>query len=123
MNRLTLFVLVAAMPAAPAVAAAPANVAITLSSYQFSPKVIRLAAGAPVRLTFTNVGGKGHDFTAPGFFARSTIRSGSARGGEIDLPAHATAAMTLVPARGTFRFWCGHFGHKQLGMSGTIIVD
>ena len=93
-----------------------------LYSFGYTPKVIRLAAGKPVTLTFVNQSGDTHDFTAKSFFARSRIVSGNVSGGEIDLKGGQSRSITLVPAAGTYKVHCGHFMHKQFGMTGTIAV-
>ena len=105
-------------------AATPASArTITLTSYAFAPAALRLAAGQPVTLNFVNQAGKGHDFTAPEFFAHARILSGSAPRGRIALEGGASAAVTLVPAAGTYAAHCSHFLHSSLGMTGTIIVQ
>ena len=111
----------AAIAAAPA--QAPATVPITLLNFSIAPATIHLAAGRPVRLVFTNASGSSHDFTAPAFFAHAAALAGPVEGGEVDLPAHATASVTLTPTLGLYKARCTHFGHKLVGMSATIIVD
>jgi plastocyanin len=108
--------------AAPA-AAQPAQLVIQVWSFGFGPQPIRLAAGKPVTLTFANQSGSSHDFVAPGFFQHARIIAGSARMDMIDLRAHETKSITLVPAAGTYQAHCSHFLHKQMGMSDTIIVN
>ena len=112
----------AAVLAAP-LAAQPAAQTIDPQSFSYRPTPIHLRAGQPVTLTFVNRSGGGHGFTAKTFFAASTITQGSAPGGEIDLGGHETRRITLVPRAGTYRAHCGHFMHKQLGMTTTIVVD
>ena len=109
--------------AAPVAAQAPATVSITLSNFHITPAMIHLAAGQPVRLVFTNASGSSHDFTAPAFFAHAAGLTGPVERGEVDLPAHAVASVTLTPARGTYKAKCTHFGHKLMGMGATIVVD
>ncbi len=104
-------------------APAPPVQTITLYSHGYAPNPIRLRAGQPVTLRFVNRAGKGHDFTAERFFRSARLIAGAPRGGEIDLAPSASASVTLVPARGTYKVHCGHFFHKQLGMRGTIIVE
>ena len=101
----------------------PAAQTIVVWSYGFSPQPLRLVAGQPVTLTFVNRSGSGHDFTAPQFFASSTITAGAAPGGEIDLRGHETKSVTLVPRAGTYSAHCGHFLHKQMGMHDQIVVN
>ena len=107
--------------ASPAAAQIPVQT-VQLYSFGYTPKVIRLAAGKPVTLTFVNQSGDTHDFTAKSFFARSRIVSGNVSGGEIDLKGGQSRSITLVPAAGTYKVHCGHFMHKQFGMTGTIAV-
>ena len=107
----------------PTAAQAPAGVAISVSSFSIAPKPIRLAAGHPVTLTFTNTSGSSHDFTAKEFFAASTISAGAAANGKVDLPAHATKTITLVPRAGTYPAHCSHFLHASMGMTDQIIVN
>jgi plastocyanin len=113
-----LFLLVAA-PAA----AQPAQVVVQVWSFGFGPQPIRLAAGKPVTLTFANQSGSSHDFTAPDFFRAATVTAGAAPGGEIELGAHETKTITLVPHAGTYKAHCSHFLHAQMGMSDTIEVQ
>jgi plastocyanin len=109
-------------PLAPA-QAQPASLTVDVASFSFAPKPIHLAAGRPVTLTFVNHSGSGHDFTAPGFFSRSRIVSGSAPHGEIDLAGHQARSITLVPSAGTYEAHCSHFMHKQFGMTDVIVVN
>ena len=112
-------VLTVAMPAA---AQTPTQT-VQLYSFGFTPKLIRLAAGKPVTLTFTNTSGDTHDFSAKQFFAHARIVSGDASGGEIDLKGGQSRSVTLVPAAGTYKVHCGHFMHSTFGMTGTIVVS
>lgn len=122
MSRLAL---AAALPfalSAPA-AAQPAGQTILVWSFNFAPKPIHLRAGQPVTLTFQNRSGSSHDFKAPAFFGRSTIISGDAREGEVDLEPYQTRTVRLIPRAGVYTAHCSHFFHAQLGMTDTIIVD
>lgn len=111
-------VLAIAMPAA---AQTPVK-AIQLYSFGFTPKVIRLAAGKPVTLTFSNRSRDAHDFSAKSFFARARIVAGDPSGGEIELRGGQSRSVTLIPAAGTYKVHCDHFMHRQFGMTGTIVV-
>lgn len=95
---------------------------ILVWSFGFAPNPIRLAAGRPVTLTFENRSGSSHDFTAPSFFANSRITAGAAPDGEIELRAHETKSITLIPRVGAYKAHCSHFFHEPLGMSDAIIV-
>ncbi len=107
---------------APTEAQAPGQT-IIVWSYGFSPHPIVLEAGRPVTLTFQNRSGGSHDFTARTFFAVSTIRAGSAPGGQIELAPYETKKITLIPRLGTYRAHCSHFMHALLGMNDQIIVS
>ena len=100
-----------------------ANVVVQIWSFGFGPQPLRLEAGKPVTLTFANQSGADHDFTAQDFFRSATITSGAAPNGEIELKAHETKTVTLVPRAGTYHAHCSHFLHKQMGMSDEIIVS
>ncbi len=102
--------------------ALPPGQIIEVWSFGFAPKPIRLVAGRPVILTFVNRSTGGHDFTARTFFANSQITSGTAPNGEVELRAHETKSISLIPRAGTYPAHCSHFFHEQLGMSGTILV-
>ena len=105
------------------VAAQPAAQTIEVWSYGFSPHPIHLAAGRRVTLYFVNRSGSGHDFAAGLFFSSSTIVSGDARDGEVELGPHETKRVTLIPRAGNYPAHCSHFFHKQMGMSDEIVVD
>jgi plastocyanin len=107
--------------AVPVSAQVPVQI-VELSSFAYRPATIALAAGKPVTLTFTNRSSGGHDFTAKTFFARSRFVSGSAPDGEIELRGGQSRSVTLIPAAGRYKVHCGHFLHKQFGMTGTILV-
>jgi plastocyanin len=101
--------------------AAPAYT-IALYSYGYQPGTIVLSAGRAVTLNFVNRAGKGHDFTAPKFFAASRILSGNAGGDEIDVGPGQSRSITLIPTAGRYAVHCGHPFHKMLGMRGDIVV-
>lgn len=102
--------------------AQPAAQVIQVWSYGFAPNPIYLAAGRPVTLTFANQSGSSHDFVAKSFFANARIIRGNVEDGEVDLPAHRSVTVTLVPRTGNYNAHCSHFLHKQLGMNSVIVV-
>jgi plastocyanin len=124
MNRLLIAASAALiLPVSLSAQPAPLTVTVTMTSYHFAPSPIVLQAGQPVRMVFENKAGKGHDFKAPEFFASSRILSGEASGGEVDLHGGGTAAITLVPARGTYPVHCSKFMHSAFGMKSEIVVQ
>jgi plastocyanin len=75
-------------------------------------------------LVFTNSAGLGHEFSARAFFNSSRILSGSVGSdGSVELKPHQSASVTLIPTRGAYEAHCGHFMHKQLGMSTWVYVQ
>ena len=109
--------------AIPAAASQPATVLpVVLYSYGFAPNPIVLRAGQPVTMTFTNRSASSHEFKAPQFFAAAKMLQGSAPEGAVELKGGASASVTLVPTRGTYRVHCGHFLHTQFGMATAIYV-
>jgi plastocyanin len=100
----------------------PAAQTVILYSHGYAPSVIQLRAGRPVTLTFVNRSGKGHDFTAPSFFATSRILSGRVNAGEVETGPGQSRTVRLIPRAGRYQVHCSHFFHKQLGMRGTIVV-
>jgi plastocyanin len=103
--------------------AQPAAQTVILYSHGYAPQRLQLAAGRRVTLIFVNRSGKGHDFTAPAFFAQSRILSGQVRGGSVGMGPGQSRTVTLIPRAGRYKVHCSHFFHKQLGMRGEIVVD
>jgi len=109
--------------AASAPAAAQQTVEVRLSSFDFAPSTITLAAGQPVVLHLVNSGSGGHNFAAPEFFAAADGVSGPVRDGIVEVPGHRSVDVRLTPARGTYRLRCTHTLHSTFGMRGTIVVE
>jgi plastocyanin len=100
-------------------------ITVRLSNFAFDPDHLRLKAGVPVRLRLVNESSGGHDFSAPAFFAASSVLSGSSApsNGEVAVGSHQTVEIAVVPrAPGTYRVECTHFLHSLLGMHGAIDV-
>jgi uncharacterized cupredoxin-like copper-binding protein len=109
----------------PVSAAEPAaTYTVRLYSFGFQPEPIVLRAGVPVTLVFTNSAGLGHEFSARTFFSAARNLSGPVgTDGSVELKPHQSASVTLIPTRGTYEAHCGHFMHKQLGMSTWVYVQ
>jgi uncharacterized cupredoxin-like copper-binding protein len=105
-------------------AAQPINV--TLASYSFTPRIITLHANTTYRLHLVDASSGGHSFSAPEFFAASTVaQSDQAKiaGGTVPVDADTPVDVTVTPARaGTYPLRCTHFLHAAFGMTGQIIV-
>jgi uncharacterized cupredoxin-like copper-binding protein len=133
MTHLRLFLLLASAVAATTGASgqAPdwvhaARVDVTLSNFSYSPSAIHLRAGQPVVLHLVNSASGGHDFTAERFFAAASVRPqdrGSISQGSVQLSAHQSRDIMLVPKAGRYPLKCSHTFHKMFGMTGTILVD
>ena len=98
---------------------------VRLTSFDFTPAEIRLAAGQPVVLRLTNPGSGGHNFSAPQFFAAAQVAGGqnAIHNGTIEVPSHQTVSVRLTPQRGNYRLRCTHTLHTTFGMRGRIIVE
>jgi plastocyanin len=121
------FLISALLLCAPVAAyAQPAVVTIELSNFSFAPNSVQLRAGAPTTLHLQNASRGGHNFSAPEFFAAARIDPRSAaivRNGTVEVPAHGTVNVTLVPAAGSYRLKCTHTLHSTFGMKGKILVN
>lgn len=98
---------------------------VSLSNFAFTPSTITLRAGQPYALRLVNRASKGHDFKAPEFFEAAQVASqdaGKVAEGEVELRGGESATVHLIPAAGSYKLVCSHFGHSMLGMKGTIIV-
>ena len=101
------------------------TITVRLSSFAFDPSHIRLKAGVPIRLRLVNESGGGHDFSAPAFFASSTLLPGSSvpPNGDVAVRSHQTVEVAVVPRTpGTYHLECTHFLHSFFGMHGTVEV-
>jgi plastocyanin len=101
-------------------------VEVRLSSYHFTPNVVRLEAGRPYALKLVNAASVGHTFTAPDFFAAAQVAPGAAplvEKGQIELPRGGTVVIRLVPTAGEYKVVCTELGHALLGMTGRVVVS
>ena len=101
------------------------DITVRLSDFAFDPEHLSLKTGVPVRLRLVNDSGGGHDFSAPAFFAASSIQPGSLppTDGGFEVGSHQTVEITLIPRiAGTYPLECTHFLHSLFGMNGTIQV-
>ena len=121
------FALAALSPTGGALAQTSAPIAITLTDYAFAPGALNLKAGTAYQLHFVNNGSKGHNFSAPDFFAASQIAPedmAKLKNGTVELANGSAADITVTPGRaGTYAFVCTHFMHRTMGMHGEITVQ
>ena len=123
MRALLLLPLMLAVPGAAVGQQAAATVEVRLSSFDFTPKTIRLRAGQPIVLHLVNTGRGGHNFAAQKFFAAASGVSGPVQRGRVEVQGHQSADIRLTPARGTYKVRCTHSLHSAFGMTGSIIVE
>jgi uncharacterized cupredoxin-like copper-binding protein len=101
----------------------------------FSPTALEVTAGDPVNLTLQNNGALEHDFSIMEFpmegEAEETggmdhdMGEGSEEP-ELHIAAGAgqSAMLDFTPSKpGTYEFWCTVPGHKEAGMTGTLVVN
>ena len=101
-------------------------VTVELTNFKFSPKMVHLRAGVPVLLRLHNAAGGGHSFSAPQFFSAAKLFSQATtlvQDGTVEIPAHSTVDISLVPSTGIYRLKCSHTFHSTFGMKGAIRVD
>jgi uncharacterized cupredoxin-like copper-binding protein len=102
---------------------APTRVEVRLTSFDFTPAVIRLAADRPIVLHLVNGGDGGHNFAAPEFFAAARDVSGPVERGRVEVTGNRSVEIRLTPARGRYRLRCTHTLHTAFGMTGEIVVE
>jgi uncharacterized cupredoxin-like copper-binding protein len=122
-------VAISALPSMPSIAEADQReitvVTVHLSNFAFAPRQLHLKAGVAIQLRLVNESAGSHDFSAPAFFAASTLPPGTIPppDGAVDLAPHQIAQITLTPRTpGTYRVTCTHFLHSFFGMHGTVEV-
>jgi len=125
MRALFLLPLILAVPGAAAgqQAGGAATVEVQLSSFDFTPKTIRMRAGQPVVLHLVNAGKRGHNFAAPQFFDAAGGVSGPVQRGRVEVGGHQSVDVRLTPVRGTYKLRCTHTLHSTFGMTGSIVVE
>jgi uncharacterized cupredoxin-like copper-binding protein len=115
----------------------PTVLAVEAKEFGFSPATLAIAVGQPVQLTLTNTGTLEHDFsiiefpTEGGPSTENEAMPGHEMGGMTEMPALHLAAVagesgtvTFTPTKpGTYEFICTVSGHKEAGMTGTLIVQ
>ena len=98
-------------PSAPAPSPGATAIRVVARDFSFSPPELDIPAGRTVNVTLVNEGDLFHDITIPALdFALSASSDTSASG-------------ALTPAtRGRYEFFCSVPGHREAGMSGTLVV-
>ena len=101
----------------------------------FTPTHLEVKAGEPVKLTLQNNGALDHDFSIMVFpmegMAEETggmehDMGDAAAEPELHMAVGAgqSASLEFTPSKpGTYEFWCTVAGHKEAGMTGTLVVQ
>ena len=93
-------------------AAAPGEISIQASKFEFAPDMVKVKRGQPVTFVLTSID-RIHGFKMPEFGVRTDI-----------VPDQETR-VTITPEKaGTFAFFCDVFcgdGHEDMG--GTLVVE
>lgn len=87
-------------------------IAVEGGGFYFKPNEIRAKIGEKVTIEFKNAGGM-HDFVIDELNVKSKLTN-----------AGETATVEFTPTQaGEFEFYCSVANHKQMGMTGTLIVE
>lgn len=87
-------------------------IAVEGGSYYFKPNEIKAKKGDKVKITFTNAGGF-HDFVIDAYNVK-TERVASGKSTTVEFVADKV---------GTFEYYCSVGNHRQMGMTGKLIVS
>lgn len=90
-------------------------VEVMMTELAFDPADITVEAGRPVAVRVHNMGAIGHDWTLHSADGHEIAHIHAMPGEE------ATGVFTLEP--GTYEAWCTVPGHKEGGMSGTVVAE
>lgn len=83
---------------------------VSMVDYRFEPAQLRVAAGAPFAVTFTNDGARPHSFA----LASSDL--------EVLVPSGRSRTVVVRLDAGTYDFVCSVGEHEQDGMKGRVVV-
>ncbi len=93
--------------------AAPQKVRVEAKEFAYVPNRITVQAGRPVEILLVNRGVIEHDFVIDRF----KVKTGLIK------PAQSGTVTFTPSAKGTFPFYCSVPGHKEAGMTGTLVVQ
>jgi plastocyanin len=108
------------------------GITVEAREFAFGPASLEVAAGQQVKLTLTNTGALEHNLSLPAIPAGGDV---PASGGPDPAVAAEPALYVTAAAKqkttvefvaptepGTYQFWCTVVGHKEAGMTGTLVV-
>jgi uncharacterized cupredoxin-like copper-binding protein len=113
---------------APAVTTAkkPVTVVVSTPKHRFSPNVIHMPGGVPVRLVIRNPSGTTHEFRSEEFFAGAKINDADAHVVDVNrirVPKYSSASVRLIARPGRYEVKSTETLDAAAGMDGEIIVD
>ncbi len=85
------------------------NLRLVAKEFSYTPNKVTVKVGQPVQLVLDNKGVIEHDFVLDRF----KVKMGTIQPGKTGTPN----------AKGTFPFYCSVPGHKEAGMTGTLVVQ
>jgi uncharacterized cupredoxin-like copper-binding protein len=92
---------------------APQPIKVVAKEFAFEPKEIKVKVGQPVKLILENKGVIEHDLVIEKLNAKTQ-----------PLKPGKTAELTFTPkAKGRYPIVCSVPGHKEAGMTGTLVVE
>jgi uncharacterized cupredoxin-like copper-binding protein len=118
--------LLLAVPLALLVGCGPSNqVTITFHYSHFTPDVVRVRAGVPVRVTLRNDDPIDHEWIVGSAAVHDVHRRGteavhSSVPTEVSVPALSTRTTTITFPAGEEAFICHLPGHEEYGMTGLL---
>lgn len=122
----------AAVVAGCASSSAPQTVEVKTNGMAFATKEVTVKKGQTVKLTFNNPDVQLHDFSIDKIPAKAAESHGDSHdhgaagaGPQLHVAADAgkTGTLEFTPTEaGTYTFYCTVAGHKEAGMTGTLVV-
>jgi len=98
-------------PSAPAPSPGATAIRVVARDFSLSPSELEIPAGRTVNVTLVNEGDLFHDITIP------------ALGFGLSASSDTSASGALTPPNpGRYEFFCSVHGHREAGMSGTLVV-
>lgn len=106
------------------------TITLTMNEFQFQPAELTVNVGQPVKLVLKNTGTVLHDFVSTDAMVTVIEEHGAEHemGGmhttmhaAVDAGQQSTLEFKATQA-GTYTFYCTIAGHKEAGMTGTLIV-
>ena len=113
---------------------AETQVSLEVADFKFTPNNLEVTAGQPVKLTVHNTSVLDHDFSIMEIPLQGAVEEtggmehnmdGMAAEPELHIAVGGgqTGTLEFIPTKpGTYDFWCTVSGHKDAGMTGTLVV-